>query len=307
MQIDRRALLLAGLATTGCNSVPVADPVGTRLILLGTGGGPRPRRQSSGSAQVVVVGDDLYVIDCGDGVARQLVMAGLSLDRLRHVCLTHHHSDHTADYGNLLLLSWVSGLRTPVDTWGPPPLEKITRLFLEMNETDISTRIADEQRIPLQPLIHPHEIGEGGVIIQNGGVTVTCALVNHPPFEKAFAYRIDAPDRSIVVSGDTTYSENLVRLARGADVLVHEAVLPAGVDSIVARSPNTARLRESILSHHTTAEDAGRVAQEAGVKMLVLSHLVPPDDPALTEDMWSDAARKAYSGPIIVGRDLMVI
>src|SRR5512134_145548 len=131
---------LCASALAGCAVAPGQSPLpgsGTRLILLGVGGGPRPRQSNSASAQVVVVGDALYVFDCGDGVARQLVMAGLSLDKLKHVFLTHHHSDHTADYGNLLLLSWVSGLRTGVGAWGPPPLNDITRLFFEMNATDI--------------------------------------------------------------------------------------------------------------------------------------------------------------------------
>lgn len=309
-KVDRRAFSVFVSALAGCAAVPGAatgSGEGTRLILLGVGGGPRPRRQNSASAQVVVVGDALYVIDCGDGVARQLVMAGLSLDKLRHVFLTHHHSDHSADYGNLLLLSWTSGLRTRVDAWGPPPLENITHHFFEMNATDIETRIADEQRIPLRPLVQVHEISSGGVLLQDGAVTVRAALVNHPPMQHAFGYRIDTADRSIVISGDTTVSDNLIELARGADVLVHDALYPAGVDRIAARSPNATRLRESIMSHHTTAEDAGRVAQAAGVKLLVLSHLVPPDDPDITDRMWIDAARRHYGGRILLGRDLMVI
>jgi ribonuclease BN (tRNA processing enzyme) len=120
----------------------------TRLILLGTGGGPRPRKATSAAAQVILVNTAAYVIDCGDGVARQFVSATVPLSRLRHVFLTHHHSDHNADYGNLLLLAWTAGLRTRVDTWGPPPLRKMTKLFFEMNAYDIKTRIADEGRIP---------------------------------------------------------------------------------------------------------------------------------------------------------------
>jgi ribonuclease BN (tRNA processing enzyme) len=253
------------------------------------------------------VNDTLYVIDCGDGVARQLVAANLSLDRLRHVFLTHHHSDHTADYGNLLLLSWTAGLRARVDAWGPPPLAMITRLFFEMNATDIETRIADEGRMPLQPLVHTHEIQEGGLVMQDENVTVRAALVDHPPMRHAFAYRFDSADRAIVISGDTRPSDNLIGLARGADVLVHEALFPAGVERIAARSPNAARLRESIMSHHTTAEEAGRVAQAAGVGLLVLSHFVPPDDPAISEQMWLDAARRHFRGRVIIGRDLMEI
>src|SRR5512134_3426365 len=149
----------------------------TRLILLGTGGGPRPRTGSVASAQVVIANGVAYVVDCGDGVARQLVLAGLSLERLRHVFITHHHSDHNADYGNLLLLSWASGLRTRVDSWGPPPIEDITRLFFEMSAYDIDIRIRDEGRLPLLPLVHAHDISGPGLVMQDENVRVTCALV----------------------------------------------------------------------------------------------------------------------------------
>ena len=279
----------------------------TRLILLGTGGGPRPRKASSASAQVIVVNDTAYIVDCGDGVARQLVLAGVPLTTLRHVFITHHHSDHNADYGNLIWLAWAAGLHTRVDTWGPPPIRNMTKLFFEMNAYDINTRIADEGRVPLVPLVHVHELTEGGLVMQDENVKVTAALVHHPPVMPSFGYRFDSADRSIVISGDTTPSDRLIQLARGADVLVHEALYVPGVDRLVARVPNATALKRSILSHHTTAEDAGRVAQAAGVRMLVLSHLVPPDDPAITEQMWVDAARMHYDGPVVVGKDLLEI
>jgi ribonuclease BN (tRNA processing enzyme) len=279
----------------------------TRLILLGTGGGPRPRKSSSASAQVIVSNGSAYVVDCGDGVARQLVTAGIPLTLLKSVFITHHHSDHNADYGNLLLLAWTAGLSTRVDTWGPPPLKRMTKLFFEMNAFDIETRISDEGRRPLTPLVHPHELTKGGLVMQDENVKVTAALVNHPPVTPAFGYRFDAPDRSIVISGDTTPTQSLIDLAAGADVLVHDALLRSGVDRMVARVPNASALKQSILSHHTTAEDAGRVAKQARVKKLVLSHLVPPDDPELSEQMWIDAARTQFDGEIIVGRDLLEI
>jgi len=279
----------------------------TRLILLGTGGGPRPRKANSAPAQVIIANDTAYVIDCGNGVARQLAFADVPLTKLRHVFVTHHHSDHNADYGNLIWLAWASGLRTRVDTWGPPPLEKMTDLFFEMNAYDIHARMADEGRVPLVPLVHVHEITKGGPVMQDESVKVTAALVHHPPIVPSFAYRFDAADRSIVISGDTTPSDNLIQLAQGADVLVHEALYVPGVDRLVARVPNAPALKQSILSHHTSAEDAGRVAQAAGVKTLVLSHLVPPDDPAITDQMWIDAASLHYRGPVIVGKDFLEI
>ena len=300
----RRQFLQVAAALVGNALSPVCEAAvktGSRLILLGTGGGPRPRKSSSAPAQVIVVNEAAYVIDCGDGVARQLVLAGIPLSQLRHVFLTHHHSDHNADYGNLLLLAWTSGLRTRVDCWGPPPLQQITTDFLEMSAFDIRTRIEDEERVPLQPLIQVHELKEGGQVFEDENIRVRAALVDHPPVLPAFGYRFDAPDRSIVISGDTKPSDNLIELARGADVLVHDALYPAAVDRLVARVPNAATLKKSILSHHTSAEDAGRVAKAAGVKTLVLSHLVPADDPEVTEQMWIDAAKRYFDGKVIVG------
>jgi ribonuclease BN (tRNA processing enzyme) len=308
--MDRRAFLTAAATAAGARWLPRVQAAGgtkTRLILLGTGGGPRPRKASSASAQVVVASGTAYVIDCGDGVARQLALAGIPLDTLRHVFITHNHSDHNADYGNLLWLAWTAGLRSRVDAWGPPPLERMTRLFFEMNAYDIETRIANEGRVPLVPLVHVHERTEGGVVMKDERVTVTASLVDHPPVVPAFGYRFDAADRSIVISGDTARSDRVVALAQGADVLVHSALYAPAVGRMVARVPNASRLQESILAHQTSAEDAGRVAQAAGVKTLVLSHLVPPDDPEVTEQMWLEAARTHFRGRVIMGRDLMEI
>ncbi len=310
MSRNRRKLLQAAAALFGSALVPrlaSAQARNSRLILLGTGGGPRPRKQNSAPAQVIVVNDVAYVIDCGDGVARQLVLAGVRLPQLRHIFLTHQHSDHNADYGNLLLLAWASGLRSRVDCWGPPPLKQMTASFLEMNSYDIETRIKDEGRIPLQPLIHIHELTESGLVLEDENVKVRATLVNHPPVVPSFGYRFDCPDRSIVISGDTRYSENLIKLAQGADVLVHEALFPPAIDRLVAGVPNASSLKKSILSHHTSAEDAGRVAKAAGVKTLVLSHFVPPDDSQVTDQMWVNEAKKHFDGKIIVGKDLLEI
>jgi ribonuclease BN (tRNA processing enzyme) len=271
----------------------------SRLILLGTAGGPTPKRTRSGPSQIIVVGDRGYVIDCGDGVARQMMQAGV-FRTLRHVFITHHHSDHNADYGNLLLLAWGDALASRVDTWGPPPLARITRLFLQMSEPDLQVRHRDEGRPPLAPLIHVHELRGGGSVMKDDRVTVTCAVVDHPLVPLALAYRFDCPDRSIVISGDTRPSAALVRLATGADVLVHEVLyLPA------APGAPASALRQHVVDSHTTVEDAGRVAAAAGVKTLVLSHFVPAETPPVTDDEWLAGARVHFKGQIVVGRDLL--
>jgi ribonuclease BN (tRNA processing enzyme) len=308
--MNRRQFLHGAMAASGASLFAGrsdAQGTRTRLILLGTGGGPTPKKSVSAPAQVIVINGAAYVVDCGDGVARQLVLADVPLRSVRHVLITHQHSDHNADFGNLLLLAWASGLATNVDIWGPPPLSRMTDLFLAMNAYDIDIRIRDEGRPPLAPLMHPHELTRGGVVMRDDNVTVTSALVDHPLVEPAFAYRFDGPDRSIVISGDTARSDSLVNLAKGADVLVHEAMWMPAVDRIVSSDPNAATLKKHLLASHTAAEDCGRVAEAAGVKTLVLSHLVPGGDATITDEMWTQAARQSFRGRIIVGKDLMEI
>jgi ribonuclease BN (tRNA processing enzyme) len=302
-QTTRRGVLAGAAALVAPSAM--AQPGKSRLILLGTGGGPTPKPNRAAPAQVIVVNGAAYVIDCGNGVARQMVLAGVPLASLRKVFITHQHSDHNADYGNLIWLAWAGSLTTGVDAYGPPPLAKMTQLFLEMNEYDIATRIADEGRPPLRPLIAPHEITAGGLVMRDANVRVTAALVDHGAVKPAFAYRFDCPDRSIVISGDTAPSENLMRLAKGAEVLVHEALYGPAVDRMVGAETNAKTLREHLLSSHTLAQDVGRIATEAGVKTLVLSHLVPGGLPVVPDQAWIDAVRPHFAGEIVVGRDLM--
>jgi ribonuclease BN (tRNA processing enzyme) len=281
-------------------TVPAVSPQ-SRLILLGTAGGPTPKKTRSGPAQIIVIGNRGYVVDCGDGVARQMVLAGV-FGTLRHIFITHHHSDHNADYGNLLLLEWGADLTTAVDTWGPPPLARMTRLFFDMNAEDLRIRERDEGRPPLRPLVHAHEVRRAGLVMKDELVTVTCAVVDHPLVPLALAYRFACPDRSIVFSGDTHASANLVALAKGADVLVHEVLhLPS------APGAEGSALRKHIVDSHTTVEEAGRIAAEAGVKTLVLSHFVPSESPRVSDEQWLAGARAHFSGTIVVGRDLLEI
>lgn len=307
----RRDFVRAGLAlgiAAGAPRVPLRaqGSTKTRLVLLGTGGGPTPKVDRAAPAQAIVVGDAIYLVDCGDGVARQLALAKLPFRQLRTLFITHHHSDHNAGYGPLFLLGWTAGLRTAVDTYGGPPLVEMTRLLLEAHAFDIETRIKDEGRAPLAPLVRPHDITAGGEIFRDERVRVTAAVNHHPPIVHSFAYRIDSADRSIVVSGDTTYSENVLKLARSADVLVHEALFRAFWERPDA--PLTPEVRRHIIASHTDAEDVGRLAAEAGVKTLVLSHFVPSEPVgAVSDDQWLAAARRHFRGPVILGRDLMEI
>ncbi|TMG70668.1 MAG: MBL fold metallo-hydrolase [Betaproteobacteria bacterium] len=290
----------AALAATALAPLRAARAQGaskkTRLVLLGTGGGPRviPNGRAK-SANLIVANGVPYVVDCGEGVAHQLVRAGVALNTLRYVFITHHHSDHNLDYGNVIYDSWAAGLRAPVDAYGPPPIKAMTEAYWQLNRFDIETRIGDEGRPDLRKLVTAHEF------------KVTAARVRHPPIVHAYAYRFDAPDRSIVISGDTTYSPELIALAKGADVLVSEVMHLAGLENLLKKVPNAATLREHLLASHIVTEDLGKLAAAAGVKTLVLSHLVPPDDNSITDDMWVEGVRMHYGGKVIVGQDLMEI
>jgi ribonuclease BN (tRNA processing enzyme) len=273
-------------------------------VLLGTAGGPTPKAKSAAPAQAIVVGDRIYLVDCGDGVARQLALAKLPIRDLRAVFITHQHSDHNAGYGPLFLLGWPGGLSTAVDTYGPPPLVDMTKHLLEAHRYDIELRMRDEGRPPLAPLVRPHEITTGGEVFKDDRVRVTAALNDHPPIEQSFAYRFDTVDRSIVISGDTRYSESVVKLAQGADLLVHEVTSrefwerPGG-----PQPPDVVR---HILASHTDAPDVGRVAAAAGVKTLVLSHFVPTEGPGTPSDaQWTAAVRRHFKGRIVIGKDLL--
>lgn len=275
------------------------------LVLLGTAGGPTPKRTRSAPAQAIVTGGGTYIVDCGNGVARQLVRADIPFDTMRAVFITHHHSDHVADYGNLFLLAWATNWSRHVDAYGPPPLRTMTERYLDLYEVDIATRIADEGRPPLRPLITVHERTSAGVVHIDDNVRVTAAVVEHPPIAPAFAYRFDTDERSIVISGDTTLCPQLIDLAHDADVLVHEVIYPPAIDAIVARS-NGRTLRQHLVNSHTSVEDVGKVAQAARVRTLVLSHLVPSDG-QVSDERWHELASRGYDGEVIVGRDLMRI
>jgi ribonuclease BN (tRNA processing enzyme) len=279
---------------------------GLRVILLGTKGGPRVGASGRGNPSTLLLINDVpYVVDCGYGTSRQLLAAGVPLNRLRYLFITHHHSDHNLEYGPLFYNAWVTGLPTRIDAYGPTGLKKMTEDFFSYMKLDIDVRIEDEGRSDPRKLILAHDINKPGVVMQNDDVKVSACLVRHPQVKEAYAYRFDAKDRSVVISGDTTYAPELAEFAKGADVLVHEVMYLPGIEALVRRLPNANRLREHLLAAHTLPEDVGRIAARAGVKILVLSHFVPGDNPSITDEQWTEGVRKYFSGRIIVGKDLM--
>lgn len=305
MHLQRRTLL-AGLAALPVAASGQAQKVpGSRLILLGTAGGPTPKPNRAASANAIVVDGRVYLIDAGNGAARQMVLAGLKLDQLAAVFVTHHHSDHNIDLAAVLLLAWSNNLAHSVEFHGPPPLKQIVRDSLAANRTDISVRMADEGRVDPVRLARVFEHSKPGLVFADDRVRVTAAQVIHPPFRQAFGYRFDCPDRSIVFSGDTAPSDALIQLAKGADVLVHEVMYLPALEELIASEPNAPRLREHLLASHTTGEQAGKIATAAGVRKLVLSHFAPGGYPFIADELWLAAVRPHFAGEIVVGRDLL--
>ena len=309
---NRRHFLMGSASAAGLalSKIGLAEQrKSTRLILLGTKGGPTltTKTDRTNPSTLILVNDVPYLIDCGYGVSRQLIKAGVSLGRLRYIFITHHHSDHNLEYGPLLYNAWQTAKPMKIDAYGPAGLQKLTNDFFEYQKYDIETRIGDEGSSDPRKLIAVHEFNGAGLVMQNDDVKVTSCRVRHPPITQSYAYRFDARDRSIVVSGDTAYAPELAEFARGADVLVHEAMYLPAIEKLIQQNPDAKRLREHLLAAHTSTEDVGKVANQAGVKTLVLTHFVPGDDPTITDAQWIEGVRKNFKGRLIVGKDLMEI
>ncbi len=314
MKIDRRDLLRLSLFGAAASALPFPLAVaraaeaakGTRWIILGSKGGPRVTTGRSNPANVLLVDGVPYVVDCGYGVAKRLVEAKVALPSIRYVFITHLHSDHALEFGNMVYSAWSAGLNHEVDAFGPVGLEALTRGFWEANRFDVEIRIPDEGKPDPRKLLVVKEIHDSGPVVDTGRVKVSAFRTPHPPIlEKNYAYKFATPGGVIVYACDTAYNPKLAEFAKGADILIHEALYLPGVDALAARIKNAAALKQHLLAAHTTTEDVGRIAAAAEVKKLVLSHLVPGDDPSITDEMWSEGARKHYSGPIVVARDLM--
>lgn len=313
MKHDRRQFLIkaTALALSSGSLTRFAfgqQKKGLRTILLGTKGGPRLSNAGRRNAStLLLINDTPYLVDCGYGSSRQLLAAGVPIEKVRYIFITHHHSDHNLEYGTLLYNAWVTGSPIRVDAYGPPGLEEMTRAFFKYAGFDIDTRIEDEGRPDLRKLVFAHDFARPGQILENNDVRVSSCQVSHPPIKQAYAFRFDAKDRSVVISGDTAYSSHLADFAKGADVLVHEVMYLPGIEALLKSVPNAARLRSHLLASHTVPEDVGKVAAAAGVKTLVLSHLVPGDDASISDEQWAEGARRHFKGRIVVGKDLMEI
>lgn len=317
--LDRRSLL-AGAGALAASSVvtraaepaalpavPAAMPAGaagTSLVLLGTTGAPYfiPGRKMCG--QAIVIDSRVYVIDVGYGVVGQMAQAKLAFGNVAGIFLTHMHADHMADYPMLVYeIGFGHGI-DPVAVRGPEGVNQTHAGALGVFSGALASRAAMMQGMtPLDRRFALTQLSRNGVIYEDDHVKVTALKVPHPPIP-SYAYRFDSRDRSIVISGDTSYFEPLAALAKDADILVHEAIYLPGFAGPPYNMPDT--MVKMATTVHTTPEQAGQIAQRAGVKTLVLSHLIPGES-TTTDDIWRAEAAKHYGGKIIVGHDLMII
>ena len=278
-----------------------------QIVLLGTKGGPAIRQGGAmpTSSLLQLCGQNI-LIDCGIGVSRSVVEAGVSLLDLDSIFITHLHSDHVLELGPLIYTAWTTGLCQPINVYGPTGLSDYWQGFLASMQFDHEIRIKDEGRPNLTDLVLFHEINSNFAATING-IEVTVLQVDHPPVTECYALRFDCNEKSAVFSADTCYFPPLADFAKNADVLVHEAMLMEGVESLILRTPGASRLREHLIASHTKAEDTGRIAKSAGVRHLCLNHLVPSDDPDIKTTNWIKEVSKTWDGELTIGHDGIVI
>jgi ribonuclease BN (tRNA processing enzyme) len=315
--------LVATVSASQAASTP--PPAGMRVVLLGTQGGPNYTAARGECASAILVDGRPYLVDCGYGTLAALKKAGINHRQIAQAFLSHLHDDHTADLAALLMRQWTDGRVEPTTVIGPFGTAKMVEAVIAFGEANAAIRLVDEARS-----IKPADMFKGRDIqatsspvevFRDDRLIVRSVENTHYPAEskqkmpyRSVAYRFDARARSIVFSGDTSYSAGLVALAKGADVLVCEAMDVAAMrkafDGMVARgmyADNPEGVWRHIVATHTPLEDAGRMAAEAGVKTLVLSHVIPGALDPLPDEAYLAPARKTFKGEVVLGRDLLTL
>jgi len=271
-----------------------------QVTLLGTGA-PPPRMDRFGPSTLVEAGGKKFIFDAGRGAMQRLHQLGIPFGDIDAMFLTHHHSDHVVGFSDLWLTGWIGrpwGRRSaPLEVWGPQGTQQMMEHLPQAFAVDI--RVRRRNYPPEGVKLVAHEIREG-VVLEGGGVKISAFEVDHGGEElPAFGYRIDYGGRSVVLSGDTTFNDNLIRHAEGADVLVHEVTAAGG------STPENAQQLKRIAANHTTPEQAAEVFARVKPRLAVYNHLLLFGS-AAPEDL-VPATRKKYAGPLIVGEDLLQI
>lgn len=291
------SLLCRGVVVAAAQGAPTGAGRAPVVVMLGTGT-PRPTPDAWGPATAVLVGDRVFLVDAGVGVERRLAAAGLPTDGVSAVFITHLHSDHVLGLADLIFTSWVMGRTRPFPVYGPHGLAEMTQHLYAAFSQDIQIRTdglehesRDGYRVAVRE-IRP------GVVYDSGGVRVTAFRVNHGEWREAYGYRFDAFGRSIVISGDTRPSEELVRMATGVDVLIHEVQPSDSTKHPGNRS--AAEWATYVRAYHTTALQLGELAARARPKLLVIYH----NGRRTSADRILADIRRSFSGPVAIAADL---
>jgi ribonuclease Z len=290
---------------------------GLHVILCGSGS-PLPDPTRAGPCTMVIAGKRLFIVDAGEGGARNLTLMGLPTGRIERLLLTHFHSDHIDGLGPLLLLRWSGKPNdTPLPVSGPTGVEQVVNGFNMAYAPDHGYRTAHHGPALMPPggagaVAQPFTIaGAPMIVLDDGGLRITGFPVDHHPVEPAVGYRFDYKGRSVVISGDTGPSPSLDAAARGTDLLVHEALQPRLVtrltNALAARGiANTAQITRDILNYHSSPEQAADAARAAGAGHLLLTHIVPPLPLRFAYPAFLGEAAEHFDGPITIGEDGMI-
>lgn len=274
-----------------------------RVTLLGTGT-PVPLLRRFGPSILVQAAGENFVFDCGRGATQRLAQLGIPASEADKFFLTHLHSDHVIGIPDLWLTGWVMGRETPFRIQGPSGTAEMMRHLERAYAADIHIRRDLDERFPAQGIeVDAHDI-EPGVAYESDGVKITAFDVDHGHVRPALGYRIDYAGRSVVLSGDTRPSDNLIRFAADVDLLVHEVVAPESLRVRRAAAGRDPGQSERIIEHHTTPEEAGEIFSKTRPKLAVYSHIVGGVG---TEEEVLKGTRKTYQGRFEIGEDLLAI
>jgi len=270
-----------------------------RITLLGTGS-PIPDPRRAGPSTLVAADGLTLLVDCGRGVAMRLAAAGVLPPMLDAVLLTHLHSDHITDLGDIVTTHWVmSTAPRPLIVYGPPGTSEVVAGTLASLAPDIRYRIDHHDDLTAGPDVRVTEVVPGDRF-ELGPATVTVGQTDHRPVEPTVAFRVEVGGRAAVLGGDGVPCSGLDTLCRGADAYVQTVIRED-----LVRSIPSARLQD-ILDYHSTVEQAADTAARAGVATLVLTHYVPPLQPG-QEDSWRALAAARFDGTIVLGDDLTAV
>ena len=292
----RKSVLLLGVATT---FVAAAHAQTLKVTLLGTGN-PRPVMERFGPSILVEAGHEKLLFDCGRGATQRIYQLKVPFADVNALFLTHLHSDHVVGIPDLWLTGWIMGRKVPLRVWGPAGTKQMMSHLQQAYQFDTHMRRDVDEKVVAQGVVVLAKDIDQGLVYQNGALKVTAFAVDHGPVKPALGYRIDFAGHSVVLSGDTRYSENLIRFSQGTDVLIHEVIDPSAYREV--SNSFSAEQRQRVIEHHTLPEQAGTVFARVKPKLAVYSHIVPPDVPEVVPH-----TRKTYSGPLEVGEDLMSI